>query len=74
MNFLFVFPNLKTLLKGQRFEDVNMTVQNTTEDLKAIHLKKKQRYIEKWQDRQDYCIDAKVQRFESCLIACDSNI
>jgi len=51
-----------------------MTVQNTTEDLKAIHLKKKQRYIEKWQDRQDYCIDAKVQRFESCLIACDSNI
>lgn len=60
----FLFPRLKTTLKGQRFEDVNETIRNATEELKAITLEEIQRCFQKWQQRWDHCIEAKGHYFE----------
>lgn len=56
---LFLFSRLKTILKGQRFENVNENIRNTTEELKTITLEEIQRYFQKWQDHWNHCVEAK---------------
>lgn len=60
----FLFPRLKCTLKGHRFEDVNETIDNATQELKAITTEEIQRCFKKWQDRWDHCIEAKGHYFE----------
>lgn len=42
---LFLFPKLISTFKSHIFEEVNETIYNATEDLKAIFLKKIKRYF-----------------------------
>jgi hypothetical protein len=60
----FLFPRLKSVLKGQRFQDVEEIKANTTTELKAITLEKFQRTFEKWQDRWNHCISSGGEYFE----------
>jgi len=41
----FLFPRLKSTLKGHRFEEVNETIHNATQELKAITLDEFQRCL-----------------------------
>ncbi|KAL4092021.1 hypothetical protein QTP88_026604 [Uroleucon formosanum] len=43
----FLLPRLKSTLKGHRFEDVNETIHNATQELKAISIEKIQRCFKK---------------------------
>ncbi|XP_025405831.1 protein GVQW3-like [Sipha flava] len=60
----FLFPRLKSTLKGHRFEDVNETIHNATQELKAITIEEIQRCFKKWQDRWEHCIEAEGHYFE----------
>jgi len=61
---IFLFPRLKSNLKGHIFEDVNETIHNATQELKAITIEEIQKYFKKWQDRWEHCINAKGHYFE----------
>lgn len=60
----FLFPRLKSALKGQRFQDVEEIKANTATELKAITLEQFQRTFEKWQDRWNHCISSGGEYFE----------
>lgn len=60
----FLFPRLKSALKGQRFQDVEEIKANTAKELKAITLEQFQRTFEKWQDRWNHCISSGGEYFE----------
>jgi transposase len=47
----FLFPRLKSTLKGKRFQDVAEIQLNTTRQLQAIPKQAYQTCIEKWKDR-----------------------
>ncbi|KAL4100983.1 hypothetical protein QTP88_021004 [Uroleucon formosanum] len=63
----FLFPRLKSALKGQRFQDVEEIKANTAAELKAITLEQFQRTFQNWQDRWDHCISSRGEYFEDCV-------
>jgi hypothetical protein len=54
----FLFPRLKSTLKGKRFQDVAEIQLNTTWQLQAIPKQAYQTYIENWKDRWNHCIQS----------------
>jgi hypothetical protein len=54
----FLFPRLKTTLKGKRFQDVSEIQLNTTRQLQANSKQAYQTCIEKWKDRWNRCIQS----------------
>jgi hypothetical protein len=60
----FLFPRLKSTLKGNRFQDVAEIQLNTTRQLQAILLKAYQTCIEKWKDRGNRYIHCGGSYFE----------
>jgi hypothetical protein len=61
---LFLFPRLKSTLKGKRFQDVSKIQLNTTRQLQAIPKQAYQTCIEKWKDRWNLCIQSGGSYFE----------
>jgi hypothetical protein len=60
----FLFPRLKSTLKGKRFQDVAEIQLNTTQQLQAFPKQAYQICIEKWKDRWNLCIQSGVSYFE----------
>jgi hypothetical protein len=60
----FLFPRLKSTLKGKRFEDVSEIQLNTTRQLQAIPKQVYQKFIEKWKDRWNRCKQSGGSYFE----------
>jgi hypothetical protein len=61
---LFLFPRLKSTLKGKRFQDVAEIQLNTTQQLQAIPKQAYQTCIEKWKDLWYRCIQSGGSYFE----------
>jgi transposase len=52
----FLFPRLKSTLKGKRFQNVAEIQLSTTRQLKAIPKQAYQTWIEKWKDCWNHCV------------------
>jgi transposase len=60
----FIFPRLKSTLKGKRFQDVSEIQLNATRQLQAIPRQAYQTCVEKWKDRWIRCIQSGGSYFE----------
>jgi histone-lysine N-methyltransferase SETMAR len=60
----FLFPRLKSTLKGKRFQDVAEIQLNTTRQLEAIPKQGYQTCTEKWKDHWNRCIQSGGSYFE----------
>jgi hypothetical protein len=60
----FLFPRLKSTLRGKRFQDVSEIHLNMTRHLQAIPEQAYQTCIEKWKDRWNHCIQSGGSYFE----------
>jgi hypothetical protein len=60
----FLFPRLKSTLKGKRFQDVVEMQLNTTRQLQAMPKQAYQTFIEKWKDCWNRCIQSGGLYFE----------
>jgi transposase len=60
----FLFPRLKSTLKGKRFQDVAEIQLNTTLQLQAIPKQAYQICTEMWKDRWNRCIQSGGSYFE----------
>jgi hypothetical protein len=60
----FLFPRLKSTMKGKRFQDVAEIQLNTKRQLHAIPKQAYQTCIEKWKDRWNRCIQYGGSYFE----------
>ena len=56
---LFLFPKLKWIIKGTRFENVDAIKKAATTELKSIPEKALQEFIQAWQKRTRKCIALK---------------
>lgn len=63
-NDFFLFPKLKSTLKGARFDDIEAIQRSTAERLKAIPVSEFQRCTRMWQNRWQHCIDSQGNYFE----------
>lgn len=63
-NDFFLFPRLKSTLKGQRFDTLEAVKQATTTELDSIPKSEFQRCMESWKTRLQQCIDRKGEYFE----------
>jgi hypothetical protein len=62
--YFFLFPSLKSTLKGKRLQDGAEIQLNTTWQLQAIPKQACQTCIEKWMDRWNRCIQSGGSYFE----------
>jgi hypothetical protein len=60
----FLFPRLKSILKGKRFQDIAEIQLNMTWQLKAIPKQAYQTCIEKFKDHCNCCIQSGGSYFE----------
>jgi histone-lysine N-methyltransferase SETMAR len=60
----FLFPQMKKVLKGKRFADVEEVKKKMMEVLKGITLKEFHNCFEKWKTCLDWCIASNGQYFE----------
>jgi hypothetical protein len=60
----FLFPRLKSTLKGKRFQDVMEIQLNTTWQLQVIPKQACQTCIKKWKDHWNCCIQSGGSYFE----------
>jgi hypothetical protein len=60
----FLFPWLKSTLRGKRLQDVAEIQLNTTWQLQAIPKQAYQTCIEKWKDHGNHCIQSGGSYFE----------
>ncbi|GAB1859743.1 Mariner Mos1 transposase [Camponotus japonicus] len=60
----FLFPKMKRILKGQRFESVPEIQATVTRVLKDIPVEDFKKCFEQWQNRWKRCIDAQGAYFE----------
>ena len=60
----FLFPNLKSSLKGRRFQTVEETEENSTRDLRAIPQNTFQDAFQNWKKRWERCIKSGGGYFE----------
>ncbi|XP_026828642.1 uncharacterized protein LOC105286551 [Ooceraea biroi] len=60
----FLFPKIKTHLKGQRFDTPEEIKQNSQTQLRAIPESAFQNYFEEWKKRWNKCIAAEGAYFE----------
>jgi hypothetical protein len=62
--YFWVFPKLKTALKGHRFSDIADIQGYATTILKSIPEEEFQKYFDQWKHRLTKCIGAHVDKFE----------
>ncbi|KAL4143544.1 hypothetical protein QTP88_005863 [Uroleucon formosanum] len=60
----FLFPKIKMVLKGKRFQDVDEIKQNATEQLRGVSKNDFTRCFQKWQERWRTCMDSEGAYFE----------
>ena len=60
----FLFPKLKGVIKGTRFEDVEAIKRAVTTELRGIPEESFQQCIEAWQRRMEKCIRLEGDYFE----------
>ncbi|CAI6344606.1 unnamed protein product [Macrosiphum euphorbiae] len=60
----FLFPKIKTDLKGQRFDDIETIKKNAVDQLKQLKVEDFQHCFKKWQERWDKCITSGGEYFE----------
>jgi len=61
----WLFPQLKTVLKGKRFEDTDAIKKNATSTLNTIPKDSFQKYFQQWQDRWRQCVSSQAEYFEN---------
>jgi len=59
-----LFPQLKKIMKGRRFDDVEEIEANTSRQMRAITESDYQRCFGRWQERWNKCIQAQGHYFE----------
>ncbi|KAF0708055.1 protein GVQW3-like, partial [Aphis craccivora] len=69
----FLFPKLKSTLKGRRFQTIDDIKQNTEIDLKDIPISAYQECFQKWKRRWQRCIDSQGDYFEGMTELCTSD-
>ena len=60
----WLFPTLKTTLKGKRFQSREDIIQKSSEELRSIPEEQFQRTFQKWQKRWEKCVDLQGEYFE----------
>ena len=60
----FLFPKLKGVIKGTRFQDSKAITTAVTKELRAIPMESFQKCIEAWRQRLEKCIPAQGDYFE----------
>ncbi|KAE9537933.1 hypothetical protein AGLY_005905 [Aphis glycines] len=60
----FLFPKIKTDLKGQRLDDIETIKKNAVDQLKQLKIENFQHCFKKWQERWDKCITSGGDYFE----------
>ena len=60
----FLFPKLKGVIKGTRFQDSKAITTAVTKELRTIPMESFQKCIEAWQQRLEKCIRAQGDYFE----------
>jgi transposase len=60
----FLFPQLKSSLKGRRFQMIEEIEENSTRDLRAIPQNKFQDAFQNWKKRWERCIKSGGEYFE----------
>ena len=60
----FLFPKLKTTLKGRRFQIIEEIQENATIELRAITSSAFQEAFQKWKKRWERCIASRGDYFE----------
>ncbi|KAF0740779.1 protein GVQW3-like [Aphis craccivora] len=60
----FLFPKIKTDLKGQGFDDIKTIKKNAVDQLKQLKVEDFQHCFKKWQERWDKCITSGGDYFE----------
>jgi transposase len=60
----FLFPKLKSTLKGQRFQTVQEITENSQTELRATLKEACQDCFQKWQRHWEWCINAGREYFE----------
>jgi len=63
-NDFFLFPNIKEIVKGKHFDDIDDTRSNTTAALKAIPQNQFQNCFKGWTRRWHRCIASQGEYFE----------
>ena len=64
----FVFPKLKKVIKGSRFQDSEAIKTAVTRELRAIQEESFQECVEAWQRRLEKCIRAQGEYFEGDML------
>ena len=59
----WLFPKLKTILKGRRFQSRKDIMKTSMEELGSIPEEEFKRYFEKWQKRWKKCVYCQVEYF-----------
>ena len=60
----FLFPKLKTTLKGRRFQTIEEIQENATRELRAITESAFQEAFQQWKKRWERCIASRGDYFE----------
>jgi len=61
----WLFPQLKTVLKGKRFEDIDSIKKNATSTLNTIPKDSFKKCFQQWQDRWKQCVSLQGEYFEN---------
>jgi len=60
-----VVPQLKTAMKGKRFEDIDGIKKNAKSTLNTIPKYSLKKYFQPWQDRWKQCVSSQREYFEN---------
>jgi len=60
----FLFPQLKSTLKGSRFHTIEEIKENSLQDLRAIPQNTLQDAFQNWKKRWERCINSRGEYFE----------
>jgi len=60
-----LFPQLKTVLKGKRFEDIDAIKKNATSTPNTIPKDSFKKCFQQWQDRWKQCVSSQGEYFEN---------
>jgi len=61
----WLFPQLKTVLKGKRFEDIDTIKKNVMSTLNTIPKDSFQKCFQQWQDHWKQCVSSQGEYFEN---------
>jgi hypothetical protein len=62
---VLLFPQLKTVLKGHRFEGIDEIKQNAKSTLNTIQNDPFKKCFQQWQDRWRKCVSSQGEYFEN---------